>query len=502
MFLPPALMKSQPILRANASIGSALQAPLRGRFLFILRLAWWALALATMALFFMTIPARYSQLVIIGAENSIALQELGLDANIFTLIFGALDGLIFVAYIFVGALIFIRKSDEWIGLFASLTLITAFFALVRPFDALLLVDTSLRVPLLIILAIAVITVTVFVYIFPDGRFEPAWARWIVLALILFSLYGLANRAWLTQPMPWPPEPLSPIVFLGIFGGAVMQLYRYRRISDVYQRDQTKWVVLGVAVGAIGLVTYNIIVPAIAPRVAFPGMPRVLYLLIGAPLFYLTILQLPIALAVSILRYHLWDIEFIITRTVLYAALTAALAGLFTALENLIQDLFVLITGQQSEIATVIATLVVVAAFTPLKDAIQNFLEKRFNDSSDAPARLKKFADLVETRVTPIYPAQIARRLLAEAVASFDAKGGAAFLSSEKESTLLQALGEWDGEAALCMPFQISEEPVRVGWIALDDRKNGEPYTPAEFDLLSKLFVQIERALQEDALDCD
>ena len=100
----------------------------------------------------------------------------------------------------MGALIFIRKSAEWIGLFASLTLITTVFALVRPFDALLLVDTSLHVPLLVILAIAVITVTIFVYIFPNGRFEPSWTRWIVVALVLFSLYRLANRAFLTQPM--------------------------------------------------------------------------------------------------------------------------------------------------------------------------------------------------------------------------------------------------------------------------------------------------------------
>lgn len=484
--------------RANAMVGAALQAPLRGRFLFLMRLTWWGLVLVTIGLFLLTIPTRYSQLVIEGAENSIALQDLGLPATIFAFLIGTLDGIIFVSYVVVGMLIFSRKSQEWIGLLSSLTLITAVFAIVRPFEALLFVDTALRVPILMILALAALTVTVFVFIFPDGHFEPLWTRWIVVGLSAFIIFSLINRAWLVQPIVWPPAPLSPIVYLGIFGGALVQLYRYRRVADAAQREQMRWVVYSVAIGALGLVGYFVIIPAIFPRVQFPGMTRVLYMLIAAPVYYLMLLQLPIALAFSIFRYHLWDIDFIISRTLVYVLLTAILAGLFAALESVMQNVFVLITGQESTIATVIATLIVVAAFTPIKDTIQNLVKQRFKDAPAPTTKLKAFEELVETRVSPLYAPQIARRLLAEAVTAFDAKGGGAFLQCRTDTRKFQTIGEWDGKPAISVLIQSEPDADPFGWIALLDRKTGEPYSDDDFQALDELARKVAVALTEDA----
>lgn len=454
--------------------------------------------IVTIGMFLLTIPTRYSQLIIEGAENSIALQELGLPQNFIALLLGTFDGITFVAYTGVGALIFARKSYEWIGLFSSLTLITAVFAIVRPFDSLLFVDAPLRVPLLLILALAVITVTIFVYIFPDGHFAPRWTRWIALGFCAFSLYGLIDRLWLTQPFRWPPASLSPIIFLGILGGALAQLYRYGRASDGTQREQMRWVVFSVALGAIGLVIYQIVLPALVPRVAFPGMTRVLYLVIAAPLVYLALLQLPIALAFSIFLYHLWDIDLIISRALIYAALTAILAGLFAALENVMQNVFVLLTGQESEIATVIATLIVVAAFTPLKDALQKFIEQRFQDILDPYAKLKPFIELVETRVTPLYVPQITRRLLAEIVDAYAVTGGAAFVEQDGTSKLIQTLGDWNGKPAFCFPIQHDTNSTRFGWLALGERKHGETFTEHDCKHLQELAQLIARALEEDA----
>ena len=493
------VVKTPPMAHANALIGAALNAPLRGRFLFLMRLAWWALVVVTVGMFVLTIPTRWSQLVIEGNSNFIALQELGLHENFIAFLLGTFDGITFLAYTFVGALIFSRKSQEWIGLFASLTLITAVFAIVRPFDALLFVDNWLRVPLLLILALAAITVIVFIYIFPDGHFAPRWTRWIVLGLCAFALYGLLDRVWLTQPFRWPPAPLSPVIFLGIFFGALVQIYRYRRVSDSVQREQMRWVVFSVALGALGLLEFYVILPALLPRVLLPGMTRVLYLVIAAPLCYLALLQLPIALAFSIFRYHLWDIDLIISRALIYALLTAILAGLFAALESLMQNVFVLLTGQQSDVATVIATLIVVAAFTPLKERIQKFVEARFQDASDPAAKLKTFAELVETRVSPLYAPQIARRLLAESVTAFDAKGGAAYTEQNGELKLIQTLGVWDGNAACSIPLQRDANAPRFGMLALADRKNGAAYTEHDLQAITELARSIARALEEDAV---
>ncbi len=493
----PAKMRPAPIERANALIGAALRVSLRGRVLLLVRIIWGALVATTLSLFALTIPARYSQLLIIGAENSIAMQELGLPQNTPAFVVGAMDGLLFITYTLVGAIIFSRKSDEWIGLFASLTLLTTVFAIVRPADSLLFVDSMLHIPLLIILALGAVTITVFVYIFPDGRFVPSWTRWIVIGLGAFAVYGLIDRMFLTQPFRWPPAPLSPIIYLGVLGGAVIQFYRYRRVSDLAQKQQMKWVVLGVLVGILGVIGFVMVVPLLLPRVGLPGMTRVLYVLIGVPIFYLALLQLPIALAISILRYRLWDINFIVSRTLIYLSLTGILAGLFAVFEKITQDLFIAITGSQSNFAPIISTLVVVAAFTPLKDILQKFVQARVKDSADPTARLKTFRERVETRISPLNPVQIARRLALELVAAYNAKGGAVFGIENDQTKILYTLGEWDGEASLCIPIESSAGATRFGYIALDERKNGAQYSARDQAALQDVTQAVARALEED-----
>ena len=112
---PPA-KPSPPLVRpphsegASALIGSALHLSLRGRVRLLIWVLWGALTLLALGVFFLTIPARYSQLVIIGAENSIALQELGLPQTFFALHTGVLDAVLLLAYTAVGILIFARKA--------------------------------------------------------------------------------------------------------------------------------------------------------------------------------------------------------------------------------------------------------------------------------------------------------------------------------------------------------------------------------------------------------
>lgn len=481
----------------SALIGAALKLELRGRLLFLIRLGWAALVVGTLALFLLTMPARYSHLLIIGAENSIALKDLGLDPGVYGTLIGTLDGTLFLAFTVVGALIFARKSDEWIGLFSSLALITAVVAIIRPADSLLFVETQLRIPLLLVFAVGVVTILAFVYIFPDGHFAPSLMRWPAYGLLAFAVYSTLARTVLIQPMRWPPEPISPVIILGILLGVVSQVYRFRRQSDPVQKQQTKWVIYGLSVAAVGMVAFLIVVPVLVPDVNFPGAERVLYVLIGVPLFYLSLMMLPLSLAVSILRYRLWRIDLIISRTVVYVLLTGILAGLFAALEKVTQDVFTALTGAGSDFATVISTLVVVAAFTPVKDLLQKVVSSRWSETVDPADQLKTFGDRVQARVSPIHPGAIARRLVVEAAAAYRAKGGAVYVMQGGESHLLQTVGAWDGEAALCIPLESQEGAPRFGMIALDDRLNGAQYSEEDRQALTALAQIVARALEED-----
>jgi putative oligomerization/nucleic acid binding protein len=80
--------------------------------------------------------------------------------------------------------------------------------------------------------------------------------------------------------------------------------------------------------------------------------------------------IPTATGIAILRYRLYEIDIIINRTLVYAALTAVLAGVYTAAVAFFQRLFVAVTGESSDVAIVLTLFVLATVFTPLKNALQ------------------------------------------------------------------------------------------------------------------------------------
>lgn len=97
------------------------------------------------------------------------------------------------------------------------------------------------------------------------------------------------------------------------------------------------------------------------------------------IFITFIFSIPITLGIAILRYRLWDIDFIIRRTLAYGFLTVFLSIIYLAMVTLFQQLAVGITGSagESSIAIVITTLVIAAIFNPLRLRIQKVIDRRY-----------------------------------------------------------------------------------------------------------------------------
>jgi hypothetical protein len=113
------------------------------------------------------------------------------------------------------------------------------------------------------------------------------------------------------------------------------------------------------------------------------------LTIAALLSFVTI---PIAVGFAVLKYRLYDIDLIINRTLVYGSLTVTLVALYFGGIVVLQRVFVLLTGQQSTLAVVASTLLIAALFTPLRQRIQSFIDRRFYRSKyDAAKTLEAFS---------------------------------------------------------------------------------------------------------------
>jgi hypothetical protein len=213
----------------------------------------------------------------------------------------------------------------------------------------------------------------FFYLFPSGRFVPHWTRWFALCWVLFS------GSWIFTPFgppSWPPLLFNAAILVLWGSVLVAQVYRYARISNAAQRQQTKWVVFGVAVAVAGVLTTIFTVgAAVDLRPEEVGKRMLSMLLMDA-----FMLSIPISIGIAVLRSRLFDIDVVINRTLVYGALTASLVAVYFGGVATTQAIFRAFTGQQEQqpqLAIVVSTLVIAALFNPLRRRIQGFIDRRF-----------------------------------------------------------------------------------------------------------------------------
>ena len=409
---------------------------LRGTRLQLARAAWAAAVFSMILVFMLSFPARIDQLRLDPYQLTPVLAQFGFKLDHFIFYSLILNSLLALTCLAIALLIFWRKSNDWMGLLVSVGLVS--FLLILPVFAALAENRPEWQKLIFLLRmLGVLLLMLIFYLFPDGRYVPAWGRFMAV------VFWLGSLAWLTIPgLNMPDSPVdarSPVqvllliwVICALGSGVLAQIYRYQRAAAPLQRQQTKWVLLGFAGVFLGL--FLITLPIIIfPSLQDPGLPNLIYLVLEIPIGIFCWLLFPVSLGVSILRYRLWDIDLIIRRTLVYGALTATLALIYFASVLLLQELFETLAGQsQSPLALVISTLAIAALFNPLRRRIQNDIDRRFyRRRYDAEKTLATFAASLRHEVDL---EQISRSLLAVTAESMQPESVSLWLKPEAGKT--------------------------------------------------------------------
>ncbi|MEP6639724.1 MAG: hypothetical protein ABJC39_10285 [Chloroflexota bacterium] len=253
-------------------------------------------------------------------------------------------------------------------------------------------------------------------VFPSGRIPGgAWGRFIRIALVADGVLivlgafqpavgvALAGERSVDVPNPLALFPEAPIwaisrggllifpVMVLAFVGVVSSLIRYRRARGL-ERQQLRWLVssfafVGVAV-PVGLATMELLGPDAATLGWMPAQ--------------VAFFMVPISIGVAVMRYRLYEIDRIISRTLAYTALTAALAVVYVAAFVALQAILIQLAGNGGPVPVAASTLAVAALFQPLRRRIQHGVDRRFHRARyDAEATAAAFARMVRDEVDPI-----------------------------------------------------------------------------------------------------
>lgn len=419
------------------------------------------------------------------------IDQLGLPVGAYSLLLTVLGALVFLGYAIPALIIFARKADDWLAMFVSLTLIVLGGAVSDVYGVFRVFRPEWTWAANILLFLFGFAVVLLFYVFPDGRFVPPWARIVVPVAALWGAIQLLPPPF--APMAWP-FGLGILPSAVLYGGGVLtQIYRYRRVSGVAERQQTKWVVFGMAVAVGGALVYAV------PRTVFvslqePTAATFRYQLVGQGLQSLALLAFPIGLTFSILRYRLYDIDLIINRTLVYVPLTAILAGLLAVASDLSKGVVETFLGRNPDSSVILTTLIIVAAFDPIKSWLQNLVDKYFKEAPNPQKRLQAFGKKIEKRVLRLEEEDLLRQLLEETATAFQTNGAAIFRGDQ---TLFEAARFWDGKAEIRIPLATTPSVPGHGELALGVRKNGAGYSLRDRRTLEQVCQTVARAIEQD-----
>ena len=398
------------------------------RAIAVARVAWVALTVLIVVLVALGISDLHESFSSGVDERSI--EALNLSLSGYASYLTALFLLQVLTHVFIGVVVFWRRSDDWMALTLAFALVSngawLTLSLMYPAGE---VEPAITVLVSAVTYVGLVSGISLLYVFPDGRFVPRWTLAMVVSWAIMMTFAIFSPELPLSLASWPifVQLLVLLIWTGV--GLFAQLHRYLEVSTPLQRQQTKWAIAGLVLAVVGPFAYFLTF-VIVPALNDPDVPNILYQRVGASLFALSLvvrlvgitimvlasLIFPISFVIAILRYRLWDIDVIINRTLVYGALTGTLILLYLFGVALLQSILRSLTGQGDQLAIVATTLAIAALFNPLRARIQAVIDRRFyRRRYDAARALAAFSDTVQDEVELEDVSQALLRLVVETV---------------------------------------------------------------------------------------
>ena len=361
----------------------------------------------------------------------------------------------------------------------------------------------------------------FFAVFPDGRVRPWWAWAFVLfaGAEVLSAPGLLGAEWLDRA----------VLIVGFGTMAAALAVRYRRHSTPDQRQQTKWAVLGLAGSATltALLVATVLALGSWDDMAAAGLAWLVPIVVVLG----SVMDAPLAAGVllSLLRYRLWDVESVWSRSAAYGALTVVLTAVAAALTAVGQTAF----GAGGPLALGLGTAAAAVLFVPLQGRLTAWAEGLFlRDLTDLKRRLPDLVGhLRETESVGGIAEAVVRRVAptvhaAEAALLVPGDDGG-WTVAAVEGADPASVADWAEAAGLSSPpvltprrrqpwrrqvWQVSADgafPLRValtseraggevaveGWLVLGPRPDGSGYGPDDLEAVAEVAGPVGRALR-------
>ena len=205
-------------------------------------------------------------------------------------------------------------------------------------------------------------------LFPDARWRPRWTRGVAMASAAIFLLGVVEALAVV-----PTRLFLPLAVTCVIGAIAALIVRFRTAATQTERQQLKWVALGLFSG-IGLILMARAGAALAAGRPMPAAAPVLL----EGMFQLGIILVALGFLVSLLRYRLFDAEAAISRSAAFAGLTIAVVAVFAGTEATIEWI-----GQQylgmgiGDVSAAMAAAVAAVLLNPLHNRISDWAESRF-----------------------------------------------------------------------------------------------------------------------------